>query len=239
MCYILHWKQSYSCFREDKTETQRHYVARPQSLLCYLNSNMGIHPIIHDCHLHSAYKVNSIGELDAHLGHSSSKSEFFSNLSFKTPSSKAWSRDSSSIRVKCPRSGGQSGARLWLISFAHKTSMAGVFLCSHSHSHFYTLTPVHFHAPGLPSQLHSALPSNIFCPESNRLSTHWRILSEDVRKRPLCPVHFHVPGLPSQLHSALPSNIFCPESNRLSTHWRILSEDVRKRPLFVKIHCER
>ena len=185
MCYILHWKQSYSCFREDKTETQRHYVARPQSLLCYLNSNMGIHPIIHDCHLHSAYKVNSIGELDAHLGHSSSKSEFFSNLSFKTPSSKAWSRDSSSIRVKCPRSGGQSGARLWLISFAHKTSMAGVFLCSHSHSHFYTLTPVRFHAPGLPSQLHSALPSNIFCPESNRLSTHWRILSEDVRKRPL------------------------------------------------------
>ena len=129
-CYILHWQQSYSCFTEDKTETQRYYAARPESLLCHLNSNMGIHPIIHGCHLHSAYKVKSIGELDAHLGHSSSKSEFFSNLNFKTPSSKAWSRDSSSIRVKCPRSGGQSGARLWLISFAHKTSMAGVFLSS-------------------------------------------------------------------------------------------------------------
>ena len=48
---------------------QRHYLAHAEWLLHHLNSNTGIH-------LLSAYKVKSMGELDAHLGHSILKVRF-------------------------------------------------------------------------------------------------------------------------------------------------------------------
>lgn len=56
------------------------FVACPESLLLQLDSIREGDPIIHDLHLHSTYKVESVGELDAHLEHSSLKSGFFSSL---------------------------------------------------------------------------------------------------------------------------------------------------------------
>lgn len=66
-------------------------------------------------------------------------------LSFMTASGKTWSVDSGSIRVKSPRSCGQSVAELWLIPYPHATNTVSISMLT-----FRVMsTPAFFNGPML------------------------------------------------------------------------------------------